>query len=150
VEGVASRDASADAADNNKGKAAMQIRFRFILAALATFLPLSAVMAQQTGDPVAAAFAAADVDGDGLVDVDEYVGYFILVFRSVDADADGAVSPGDLEGVDPAAFARADRDGDGRASLEEAIAERMIIFFRADANRDGVLSLEEIRSYDPA
>lgn len=108
----------------------MQIRVRFVLAALAVLLPLWAVSAQQTGDPVAAAFAAADVDGNGLVDVDEYVGYFIRVFRSVDADADGAVSPGDLEGVDPAAFARADRDGDGRASLEEAIAERMIIFFR--------------------
>lgn len=128
----------------------MKIRFQFVLTALAALMSASPVAAQQAGDQVAAAFAEADVDGDGLVDVDEYVGYFILVFRSVDADADGAVSPGDLDDVDRAAFARADRDGDGRASLEETIAERIIVFFRADANRDGVLSLDEIRSYAPS
>lgn len=126
-------------------------RLSIALAAVAAVgLPFGAATAQPSEDRIAAAFAAADTNGDGIVDVGEYVAYFTEVFRALDTNGDGRLTPADLADLDAEAFARADRDGDGTVSLGEAIAERMIVFYAADANGDGVLTLNEILAYDPS
>jgi hypothetical protein len=94
------------------------------------------------------AFAAADANGDGVVNVDEYVGYVVGRVDGMAHDPDGRLRPQDVPGVDMARFAAADRDGDGALSVGEVVAERMIVFFDADVNRDGVLTLDELRRYD--
>lgn len=104
------------------------------------------VGAQEGG--VAAAFADADQNGDGALNVDEYVGHFVSLFGGVDADRDGRVSKSDVPQVDPARFDEADANGDGYVSLGEAVAERMGLFFDIDGNRDGALSVEEIMVFE--
>jgi Ca2+-binding EF-hand superfamily protein len=94
-----------------------------------------------------AAHAAADVNGDGHVNVDEYVAYFIGAFRRVDAQNKGYLTMADLENVDRARFRAADRDGDGRISLGEAIAERMIVFFEI-ASDDGTITIDDLLAFE--
>ncbi|SDZ93076.1 hypothetical protein [Rubrimonas cliftonensis] len=114
-------------------------------AALA-LLAAPGVEAQESG--VAAAFADADQNGDGALNVDEYVAHFVSLFGGVDADRDGRVSQADVPQVDPARFGAADANGDGYVSLGEAVAERMGLFFDIDSNRDGALSVEEIMVFE--
>jgi len=108
----------------------------------------AAATAQTPGARLQQAFTAADADGDGYVDVNEYVAHFVGLYASVDDDRDGAVALADVPRVDPARFAAADRDGDGMVSLGEAVAERMILFFDIDANRDGAISLDELTAFE--
>lgn len=110
----------------------------------------AAAIAQTTDADLQAAFAATDADGDGYVDVNEYVGHFVSLYATVDANRDAQVSQGDVPRVDPARFNAADRDGDGMVSLGEAVAERMILFFDIDASRDGVISLDELTAFEAA
>ncbi|PJA60760.1 MAG: hypothetical protein CO163_01890, partial [Rhodobacterales bacterium CG_4_9_14_3_um_filter_71_31] len=44
----------------------------------------AAAMAQAPDTRLQAAFAAADADGDGYVDVNEYVAHFVGLYASVD------------------------------------------------------------------
>ena len=98
-------------------------------------------------DRLIAAHAAADVDGNGHVNVDEYVAYFVAAFRRVDAQNKGYLVPADLQNVDQARFNAADRDGDGRVSLGEAIAERMIVFFEI-AGDDGTITTDDLLAFE--
>ena len=110
------------------------------VAALAPWLPAAAQNAE-------AAFEAADVNGDGMVNVDEYVAWFVRVFRDIDAEDRGFLTAGQLQNVNAERFASADRDGDGRISLSEAIADRMMLFFDVDGDENGVLSLSEVEAF---
>lgn len=108
----------------------------------------AAAMAQTTAARLQEAFAAADADGDGYVDVNEYVAHFVGLYASVDPNRDGVVTQADVPNVDPKRFAAADRDGDGMVSLGEAVAERMILFFDIDTNRDGAIALDELSAFE--
>lgn len=103
--------------------------------------------AQTNEERLRAAFAAADVNGDGVVDVDEYVGYFVRGFRARDTGNRGYLTMSSLDNPDPARFRQADRDGDGRISLGEAVADRMIVFFEI-ASDDGTISLDDLLAYE--
>ena len=125
---------------------ALMSRAAFV-AALAAAAAAPAFAADE--ERLRAAFAAADVNADGVVDVDEYVAYFVQAVRSRDANGDGFLVPAELENVDMARFAAADRDGDGRISMGEAVAERMLVFFDL-ASDDGVIRLDELLAYEAA
>ncbi|MGF1658754.1 MAG: hypothetical protein ACFCUS_04950 [Rubrimonas sp.] len=115
----------------------------------ALWTALAAPVLAATEEQLRAAFAAADVNADGVVDVDEYVAYFADAFRRRDADGDGFLVPADFPNPDMARFGEADRDGDGRISLGEAVAERMLVFFDL-ASDDGVIRLDELLAYEAA
>ncbi|MEO0682087.1 MAG: hypothetical protein AAF192_16910 [Pseudomonadota bacterium] len=120
---------------------------RLPLVFAAVWLGLAAPAA--LGDELADAFAAADVNGDGHLDVDEYVAAVVVRFAEHDANGDGVLTSAELPEADADAFAMADRDGSGTLSLGEAVADRMIRFFDAGGEDapHGVVTLEELRAY---
>ncbi|MDJ0685136.1 MAG: EF-hand domain-containing protein [Alphaproteobacteria bacterium] len=95
-----------------------------------------------------AAFDQADVNSDGHVDVDEFVGYFVSLFGNFDANGDGFLTPDELEDVTPEEFNEVDRNGDGKISLGEGIGARIVIFFDSDTDRNGVMTFEELLAYE--
>ena len=100
-----------------------------------------------TDDELRKAFDAADVNKDGLIDIDESVANSILIFGTIDKNRDRYLSFDELPGYDSNRLKRADRDDDGRLSVGEVASDRVWEFFEADANRDGVVSFEEVRLY---
>jgi len=98
-------------------------------------------------DELTDGFAAADVNGDGALNADEYLAAVVNAFAARDGDRDGLLTPEELPEASPEALARIDRNGDGVISVGEGAADRIVRFFDADANRDGVMTLEELRSY---
>ncbi|TVQ53575.1 MAG: hypothetical protein EA355_13220 [Rhodobacteraceae bacterium] len=129
----------------------MMGRTSIVAAALAAMLcgglGASALAAEEAR--LRAAFEAADVNGDGVIDVDEYVAYFVAAFQRHDVTGDGFLRPEDLPNVDMERFRAADRDGDGRISLGEAIADRIIVFFDI-ASEDGVITLDRLVAHEAA
>ena len=114
--------------------------------------------------PSEAWFARSDLDGDGLLSLEEYgarnnalvgAGHCELVFRLIDEDGNGMLSPTEFADAPPEqAFYRRDNNGDGILSLEEflvpfATAEqqnvRKAIFDEKDCDRSGSLSLAEFK-----
>ena len=118
--------------------------------ALAALLPPA--IAQQTATPddrIRAAFKDADINGDGYVNIDEYVGYIVLQFARLDRNRDGYLATSELpKDHDPARARAADRNGDGRLSLGEIVGDRIVDFFEADTNHDGVITVEELLIYE--
>jgi hypothetical protein len=109
--------------------------------------PVLAQSAAVKPDATRVAFDRADVNKDGVLDIDEVVGDAIYVFAVYDKNRDGFLVIEELPRHDPARFKRADRDGDGRLSLSEVAADKVWEFFEVDANRDGVLTFEEVTAY---
>lgn len=99
-------------------------------------------------EKLAAAFAEADNNSDGYVNVDEYVAYMVRAFAGLDKDRNGYLLPTDLPNTPAERFASIDRDGDGRISLGEGVAEKMIDYFAIDTNLNGVFSFEELLAYE--
>jgi len=117
-------------------------------AVLATVTLAQTSAAPVTEERVRAAFAAADVNKDSVIDIDEAVGDVILVFAARDTNKDGFLVMEELKGHDPARFKRADRDGDGKLSMAEVAADRVYDFFLIDVNRDGVVTIQEVLAYE--
>jgi hypothetical protein len=115
--------------------------------AMAAALTAGAAAAAPSEAQLREAFAAADVNDDGVVDVDEYVAYFAAAFRRMDSSGKGYLTLDQFSNPDAARFASADRNDDGRISMGEAIAERMIVFFDIASN-DGSITLDELLAYE--
>jgi hypothetical protein len=96
------------------------------------------------------AFTQADQNGDGYVNVDEYVAYFIDAFHGYDKNGDHSLVEAELPNSVPERFRSADRNGDGKLSVGEAVAFKMIDYFDIDTNHDGVLSIDEILVFERA
>src|SRR5262245_55770919 len=121
-------------------------------AALGAMLSFGTSVAQSTSDEeTRKAFAAADVNNDGYLDVNEYVAQVIYIFKAIDKNGDGYITVQEWAaynpGYDPSRFKAIDRDGDGKVSLGEAVGWKMIEFFDIDTNRDGAITVEEIIIY---
>ena len=121
--------------------------------AIAVAVVFGTVAAQQSGEgPVRKAFAAADTNADGAMDVNEFVANTIYLFKEMDKDRDGYLSMQewsiDKSGDAVNRFLLVDRNGDGRISIGEAVADKMIQFFEADSNRDGVITVDELLRYE--
>lgn len=118
---------------------------------LAAAIGVGAAMAQTRPPPndedLRKAFAAADDNKDGVIDVDESVADAILIFVTMDKNKDRFLSKDELPGVDPNRLQRADRDSDGRLSVGEVASDRVWEFFEADTDRNGVVTFEEVRLY---
>lgn len=75
-----------------------------------------------------------DADGDGRIDMREYVDYLSRGFRLLDADGDGVLGGGEL----PSGPRRMPR------TLAAFQADLRAQFRRTDRNRDGYLSAQEL------
>ena len=100
------------------------------------------------------AFAEADANKDGVLNIDEYVANVILVFKQADTNRDHYISIDEAKTywaeTRPDLFNAADRNGDGRLSVGEAAGKKVVDFFEMDTNHDGVLTIEEILVYERA
>ena len=118
-----------------------------VFAAVLTGVPARAQQAAG-GDPVEQAFRDADDNGDGVVNIDEFVAYTVYLFRGYDKNGDRFLVIAEIPNANPVRFKTADRDGDGRLSLGEAVAARVIDFFEMDTDRNGVITITEVRAYE--
>jgi Ca2+-binding EF-hand superfamily protein len=126
-------------------KAALTLCCALIMSCLDGPLAIAEVA---TDEELKAAFMEADLNGDGVIDFDEYGAYMVNLFAVVDTDRDGYLMPEDLPDVTAEEFAAIDRNGDGRISLGEAVGEKVIEFFDIDTNGDGVISLDELIAFE--
>jgi Ca2+-binding EF-hand superfamily protein len=111
-----------------------------------------AVAQQVNEDAIRKAFADADVNGDGVLNVDEYVGHVVYVFKRIDVNRDGFITFEEAIAFSPAhnvaAMKAMDRNGDGKLSLGEVAGAKVIDFFEMDTNRDGVITVQELIAYE--
>ena len=91
-----------------------------------------------------AAFRAADLDGDGLLDEAELAADVVAAFVALDRDGNGVLTPDELVGVSEAAFARIDIDGSGSIEIEELRLRKLNDFASADRDLDGRVSMAEM------
>ena len=112
----------------------------------------SALAQQANEDAVRKAFTQADDNRDGVLNLDEYVGHIIYVFRRVDTNRDGFISVEEAIAFNPvhnaANMKAVDRNGDARLSVSEVASAKVYDFFEMDTNRDGVVTIEELIIYE--
>src|SRR5216117_4440083 len=90
-------------------------------AAISALLIFGTVNAQPANETeIRKAFATADANGDGYIDVNEFVAQTIYIFRQIDTNRDGSVTVQEWTVYNPGysaeGFKAADRDGDGKLS----------------------------------
>lgn len=117
-----------------------------LLAPLAFALPARG--APPEGYDVEAAFAEADVNKDGGVEIDEYYDRLVELYFHADADKDGTLSRDEYMNavVIEEDFSKVDIDGDGKVTRREFVRSRLPLFMAADADHDGSLSLDEVKA----
>ena len=95
---------------------------------------------------VKAAFAQADKNSDGAIEIDEFHERLVDVFFLGDVDKDGFLSEEEYVKVVVIKedFAIVDRSGDGKVSSREFVSARLPIFIAMDADKDGELSIVEV------
>lgn len=103
--------------------------------------------AQQPYDPHKA-FAEADKNKDGAIEMTEFTERIVDVFFIGDKNKDGKLSKDEYDAVVVTRedFARVDKNGDGFVSESEFMASRVPLFEKADTNHDGKLSEAEVVS----
>ena len=123
--------------------------FLLAAAALAVALGATRVGAQTSTvrQDLRAGFRAADKNGDGRLDREEFRQAAIEGFYFRDKEHKGYLTADQLPEATPAAFKAANVKGDGRLSLQEEVNAALKDFEAADVNKDGTLTYEEFEAY---
>lgn len=131
------------------------LEFRGTLSIVVAFMALSVIAgstklsaATATDEEIGAAFNEADLNSDGVLEIDEYVAYMVNLFASLDKDRDGFLIIADIPETPPERFRLFDRNGDNKISLGEGVGFKVMEFFDADVNNDGVMSLAELLDFE--
>ena len=121
------------------------------LAAAALALTLGATpVGAQTGTvppDLRAAFKAADKNGDGRLDREEFRQAAIEGFYFRDKEHKGYLTADQLPEASRDAFNAANVKHDGRLSLQEEMNALLKDFEAADVDKDGTLTYEEFEAY---
>jgi len=94
-----------------------------------------------------AAFKAADKNGDGRLDREEFRQAVIEGFYFRDKERKGYLTADQLPEASPEAFKAANVKQDGRLSLQEEVNALLKDFEAADVDKDGTLTYEELEAY---
>ena len=131
-------------------------------AAVAFFIPLLAVSAEEHGARMEAHFKAADKDNDGTLTREEAKAMprVSKKFDAIDADKSGTISLAEIQAAKKKMvkeahdrnvkhFKAADKDNDGSLTREEAKGMPKVVknFDAIDADKSGTVTLKEIRTY---
>jgi len=98
--------------------------------------------------------AAADLNHDGNVSLDEFHQDIVQGWHSLGPDAEGYVHLSYLSQLPRIGkgqlrrLAAADKDGDGKLSFTEVVQARMAYFEAADVDQNDMLSLQECMAYE--
>jgi Ca2+-binding EF-hand superfamily protein len=106
---------------------------------------------------------AMDTNGDGVVNVQEYVSYWCGAapkylkgsargnkqpqFRKMDTNGDGSVSTAECVSLWSARFRDADENRDGKLTSQEYVQSVIIWFADMDPNRDSSVTIREWDTY---
>ena len=126
-------------------------RGTLVLATAALTLTFGAIrVGAQTGTvppDLRAAFKAADKNGDGRLDGEEFRQAAIEGFYFRDKERKGYLTADQLPEASRDAFNAANVKHDGRLSLEEELNALLKDFEAADVDKDGTLTYEELEAY---
>ena len=92
-------------------------------------------------------FKAADKNGDGRLDGEEFRLALIEGFYFRDKERKGYLTPDQLPEASRDAFNAANVKHDGRLSLQEELNALLKDFEAADVDKDGTLTYEELEAY---
>ena len=92
-------------------------------------------------------FKAADKNGDGRLDGEEFRLALIEGFYFRDKERKGYLTPDQLPEASRDAFNAANVKHDGRLSLQEVLNALLKDFEAADVDKDGTLTYEELEAY---
>jgi hypothetical protein len=96
------------------------------------------------GGGAGGAFSRLDANGDGGLDSAEFSRLLAFRFRQSDADGNGSISQGEMQGQRAAQrFPRMDRNADGALSQEEFVQAQLALLPRLDSDGDGRVSEPE-------
>ena len=133
-----------------------------LAAAIALFMPLLAVAADDRGARMEAHFKKADKDNDGSLTRDEAKAMPRVAknFDAIDADKSGTVTLTEMQATmrkmakeahkrGEERFKAADKDGDGSLTREEATGMPKVAknFDAVDADKSGTVTKKEIHDY---
>ncbi|MGH9887202.1 MAG: EF-hand domain-containing protein [bacterium] len=93
-----------------------------------------------------AAFAEADTNHDGAIELDEFYNRLVDIFFLGDTDKDGFLTEEEFVRVVVVKedFTQVDKSKDGKLSKREFVAARLPLFVAIDTDGDGELSLVEV------